>query len=229
MGSLAEIDISEAEASAAREAYDGAIAYIDYEIGDLISELDNRGLLENTLVIVTADHGEQFGTHGLFGHGYNLYQQLLKVPLSISFPREIPLNKRVEEVVSLRDLPATIVDLIHLKGDLPFPGSSLARYWRSQPPFSNQEAVVLSETQKTYLPQAVPSNKGNMASLISKEMHYIMNEDGNEELYDFQHDLLEQHNLAHSSKDKLAAFRAFLNKAVGKEWLVPIPPSVNRR
>jgi hypothetical protein len=65
----------------------------------------------------------------------------------------------------------------------------------------------------------VPSNKGNMASLISKEMHYILNGDGSEELYDFQHDLFEQQNLAHSSKDKLAAFRALLNKTVGKEWL----------
>jgi arylsulfatase A-like enzyme len=218
--SLAKIVISEAKASAAREAYDRAIAYIDYEIGRLISELDKRGLLKNTLVIVTADHGEQFGSHGLFGHGYSLYRQLLKVPLLLSFPREIPLNKRVEEVASLRDLPATIVDLLHLERDLPFPGNSLARYWRSQPPVSNQEALVLSETEKTYLPQALPSNKGNMASLISKEMHYVMNGDGSEELYDFQHDLLEQHNLAHSSKDKLAAFRAFLNKTVGKGWLV---------
>ena len=216
----AEIDISDEVASAAREAYDGAIAYIDHEIGHLMSELDKRGLLKNTLVIVTADHGEQFGSHGLFGHGYSLYRQLLKVPLFISLPGEIPLNRRVEEVVSLRDLAATIVDLIHLKGDHPFPGNSLARHWRSQPPSSNQAAFVLSETQKTYVPRAVPSNKGNMASLIGKEMHYILNGDGSEELYDFQHDHFEQQNLAHSSKDKLAAFRAFLNKTVGKEWLV---------
>ena len=218
--SLAKIVISDAQTRAARQAYDRAITYIDHEIGRLLSELDKRSLLKNTLVIVTADHGEQFGSHGLFGHGYSLYRQLLKVPLLLSFPGEIPLDKRVEEVASLRDIPATIADLLHLKGEIPFPGSSLARYWRKPSPYSSEEALVLSETQKTYLPQVLPSNKGNMASLINKEMHYILNGDGSEELYDFRHDLLEQHNLAHTSQDKLEEFRAYLNKTAGKGWLV---------
>jgi arylsulfatase A-like enzyme len=61
-------------------AYDHAIEYLDSELGRLLDSLESRVLLEETIVIVTADHGEHLGEHGLTGHGNSLYQELLHVP-----------------------------------------------------------------------------------------------------------------------------------------------------
>lgn len=68
-------------------AYDAAIAYLDHQLGVLFRELEGAGLLEDTLIVITSDHGEQFGEHGLLTHGNSLYLPLLHVPLLISYPR----------------------------------------------------------------------------------------------------------------------------------------------
>ena len=90
-----------------RDAYDGAIAYLDHELGRLLAELRERGLLDDTLLIVTSDHGESLGEHGLMSHGNSLYLTLLRVPLVIVHPARIPAGRSIAEPVSLRDIPAT--------------------------------------------------------------------------------------------------------------------------
>ena len=89
-----------------------------------------RGVLDNTLVIVTADHGEHLGDHLLFFHGCSLYRQLVQVPLVIVDNKGVPSDRVVTEPVSLCDVPATVVDLLGLGRDAPFPGRSLTRFWR---------------------------------------------------------------------------------------------------
>ena len=111
------------------DVYDDCIAYLDRRLGILLDELDRRGVLDDTLVIVTADHGEHLGDHLLFFHGCSLYRQLVQVPLVIVDPKGVPANRVVAEPVSLRDVPATVVDLLSLGRDAPFPGRSLARFW----------------------------------------------------------------------------------------------------
>ncbi|MGH9902711.1 MAG: sulfatase, partial [Pyrinomonadaceae bacterium] len=66
------------------DAYDGAISYLDHQLGLLFDELGRRGLLENTLVVVTSDHGEEFGEHGGAYHGTSLYEEQVRVPLRIA-------------------------------------------------------------------------------------------------------------------------------------------------
>ena len=87
---------------------------------------------KNTLVIITSDHGEEFGEHGVFDHGYSLYLDEVHVPLVI-LAATAPAGRVVAEPVSLRDLPATVVDLLGLAADSPFPGRSLAAHWRVPP------------------------------------------------------------------------------------------------
>ena len=114
------------------DVYDDCIAYLDRRLGILLEELDRRGVLDDTLVIVTADHGEHLGDHLLFFHGCSLYRQLVQVPLVIVDPKGVPANRVVAEPVSLRDVPATVVDLLGLGRDAPFPGRSLARFWSAR-------------------------------------------------------------------------------------------------
>src|SRR5262249_37650372 len=110
----------------ARDAYDDCVAYLDEQLGVLFDELRRRGLLDQTLVIIPSDHGEGLGDHALFNHGESLYRMEIRVPLVILTPARRPSGGVVREAVSLRDLPATIVDLVGLRAGSPFPGRSLA-------------------------------------------------------------------------------------------------------
>ena len=114
----------------ARDAYDSCIAYLDEQLGVLFDELQRRDLLDDTLVVITSDHGEGLGEHDLFDHGESLYSTELDVPLLILLPRKSRTARVVPQVVSLRDLPATIVDLVGQGAGSPFPGHSLADLWR---------------------------------------------------------------------------------------------------
>jgi len=185
------------EIRAERNAYDGAIAYLDRHLGDLLGALDKRGVLDNTLVIITSDHGEQLGEHGLFDHGNSLYLPLIHVPLLISFPGRLTADFAVSEPVTLRDLPATVVDLVGLKDSSPFPGVSLRRYWdRSGDVDGARESPLLSELSPGFpRPAFYPVSKGEMKSLVVGQYHYIVNGDGREELYDFIADPSEINNL----------------------------------
>ena len=71
----------------ARDAYDNCLAYLDEQLGVLFDELEHRGLLDDTLVVITSDHGEGLGEHDLFDHGESLYSTELDVPLLILLPR----------------------------------------------------------------------------------------------------------------------------------------------
>jgi len=190
--------MSEHEARAERNAYEGAVAYVDDNIGQLLRVLEKRGLLDNTLIIITSDHGEQFGEHELFDHGNSLYLPLLHVPLLISFSGRVPSGRVVREPASLRNLAATVVDLIGLQGDSPFPGISLRGYWDGSLDFNRLgKNSLLSEVSPGYpRPAWYPVSKGEMRSFVVDRYHYIVNGDGREELYDFIADPSETNNLA---------------------------------
>jgi arylsulfatase A-like enzyme len=194
------------------DAYDGAIGYLDDQLGKLFDELGRRELLENTLVIVTSDHGEQFGTNGLFGHGNSLYRPLLHVPLLIVFPTQVPRGRIVAEPVALRDLPATVMDLTRSGPEPPFPGDSLARFWRGGDVAS--EPVLSTVSRAAWWPKWLPVSKANLASLVGRGYHYIEAGAGREELYDFDNDPFDEHDLATSDGDRdgLPWFRATLKK-----------------
>ncbi len=118
-----------------RDAYDGAIAELDHDTGELLAELARRGRLANTLVIIASDHGEEFGEHDrVFGHGNSVFWPSLHVPLIVVMPGRVPAGLRVSAVASLRDIPATIGDLVGGR-DWALPGASLARMWRAAPAF----------------------------------------------------------------------------------------------
>jgi predicted AlkP superfamily pyrophosphatase or phosphodiesterase len=77
------------------DRYDGGIAYEDSIIGSIVERLRARGDLERTILVVTSDHGEQFGEHGLDSHGNSLYLPLLHVPLMVRAPGRAPAGQRV--------------------------------------------------------------------------------------------------------------------------------------
>jgi arylsulfatase A-like enzyme len=210
--------LSEIEIRGMRDAYDGAISYEDMQLGVLFRELQRRGQLSNTLVVVTADHGEEFGEHGWFSHGNGLYLPSLHVPLLISFPGRIPGGVRVAQRVTLRDLPATVLDLLGTARAAGLPGRSLALHWGLTPISSRMVASpLLSEvTRARNAPAWYAIARGDMQSIILGKHHYIRYGDGREELFDVEADPWEKTDLAKSpdSRPVIEACRAALMSAL---------------
>ena len=191
---------AESATNLARDAYDDCLVYLDDQIGRLMSELERRGKLRNTLVIVTADHGEAFGEHGLSGHGVSLYRSELHIPLILVDPSRAPAGAVVAEPVSLRDVAPTILDLLDQGAAPTFAGRSLAGAWGDSAADRDPGAPVLSEVDRAhFVPDEVedaPARLGRMRSLVANGRKYILNGDGREELYDVFDDPEEDNDLA---------------------------------
>lgn len=117
--------VSEKEWEIVKLWYDGEIAYLDFLIGDLVDFLRDSDLFDNTLMIITSDHGENFGEHGLAGHALCVYDSVLHVPLIVSFPSLIIEEKRIRNLVSIVDIFPTILDVAGVKFGEKISGKSL--------------------------------------------------------------------------------------------------------
>jgi arylsulfatase A-like enzyme len=193
-------DLTARDIQMAFDVYDDCIAYLDRHLGSLLDELGRRRALDDTVVIVTADHGEHLGDHLLFFHGCSLYRQLVGVPLVVAGPNCVPSGQVIDEPVSLRDLPATVLALAGLKKGHGFPGRSLARFWetatgRDSPTY---EPLLMETDKPAFLTNKgrEPVARGAMKSLVAAGMHYIRSGDGQEELYALKLDPGEETNLA---------------------------------
>jgi arylsulfatase A-like enzyme len=107
------------------DEYDGAIAYTDDRIGDMLDRLKGMGLLDQTLVVVHSDHGEEFWEHGGYEHGHTEYDELLRVPMILRLPARLPSGKRVGARARLLDLMPTLLDLLGLPSVSGIEGRSL--------------------------------------------------------------------------------------------------------
>ena len=195
-------------------AYHGAIAYLDHELDKLFNELERRGALDSTIIVITSDHGEQFGEHGLWGHGNSLYADLLHVPLVIFGPG-IPARTRVDVPVSLRELPATAAAWAGIGPTTHrFPGSDLAGTWQR-----DTKAASTVDPGATLEVKAA-SGFGTATydrSMVVDSLQYIRRLKGQEELYSFT-DAAQTRNLAGDPRyaEMLRAFRDVMRNDLRK-------------
>jgi arylsulfatase A-like enzyme len=203
------------------DRYDGGIAYEDSIVGSIVERLRTSGELDRTIFIVTSDHGEQWGEHGLESHGNSLFLPLLHVPLIVT-GGSLPSGQRIAPLVSLRDLAATVLDLAGVaRHDLP--GRSLAPSWRA----GSTEGLspVVAEASPAINP--APRNltaRGPISALIDSTWHFIRYGDGAEELFDWRSDPAELTNQARTAtgEPQAAAMREALARHLGASW--PIAP-----
>jgi len=184
--------LTDTEVESEMAAYDGAIRYMDEQIGRLMNELQRRGVGENTVVIIASDHGEEFGEHGLFLHGHSLYVNQLWVPLLVYFPPKVPGSKRVTQPVSLRDIALTIFDLAEVTPGQTFQGTSLAMHW-GEASASVQSGSIVSEVRQIVGgPSDYPAAHGDMESWVLGNLHYIRYPNAVVDVYDWTTDPTEQ-------------------------------------
>ena len=119
-----KLEVPEADIRRLLEGYDSCLAYLDDRVGRLLDALRRRKVLDETIVIITADHGEAFGEHDLYGHGCSLYDDQLRIPLAIVAPGLAPSGLVDAAPASLIDVPATVLSLIDSSPSI-LPGSPL--------------------------------------------------------------------------------------------------------
>src|ERR1051325_5867644 len=183
------------ELTDALDAYDGAITYLDLQVDSLLGALSARGQLGNTIVVITSDHGELFGEHGVLGHGTSLFLPVLHVPLLVVAPGRAPAGAQVPSLASLRDLPATLLDLAGLRNP-GLPGHSLVPLGKAGPG-ALTDTLFASVDYNWLIPRWPPSPvlRGPMQTVLLDSLQYIRNGDGAEELYHLGQDSWEIHNL----------------------------------
>ncbi len=197
---------SERELRELEESYASAVRYLSRNIGSLVDQLDRRGLLDSTLIVLTSDHGESFGEHGRLGHGSTLYMPQVHVPLLIRPPGGTPA-RRVAGAVGLADLPATILSLIGAQ-DTPFPGHPLLTSPRGETGLvPGRSTPAISEGSAVGRP---------WYSVILGDEHYVRRADGREELYRIS-GIHEEKVPLGDSEYGLAAFRRALRSGGSRD------------
>jgi len=176
-------DLTDEEKQSIVDAYDASLVYLDHSLGELRLELEKRGLLDQTLIIITADHGESLGEGNYFGHDRPiLRQEYVRVPLILRYPPKIAPGVRGRKPVSLRQIPATVADVLGISA--PYDGPSLL-------------ASAAGHEEPAY------SDVGGAATIFSGSWHYVLYRDGRAQLYNIDSDPHETQNL-HGRPDAAA-------------------------
>jgi len=195
-----------------QDLYDCSIAYLDNQLQRILDTLDEEGILEDTVIILTADHGEGLGNHGTWGHGL-LYEDTIHIPLIMWGPDVLPQGKRIRGFAQHIQIVPTVLDLMgilpadrpvvshlgptaagadHYQVQLQFPGESLLPriYQGTEPP-----KAIVTEVRRA------PSDPG-YRTLKMGDWKLIESLDGAQQLYDLHQDPLEKINLSQQHPDR---------------------------
>lgn len=181
--------------------YDAELAYVDEQLGRLISTLEKSGALDNTVIVIVGDHGESLGEHGELSHSMTVYDATLRVPFLIASPGGIVAGHRVAEPVSLVDLAPTLLDQLGLKPLADASGRSLRPALRGE---SMPVRACYAETDE-------PWHAGHwspLRALITERWKYIRSP--RPELYDLIADPPELRDLASEIPDEAEKLEAEL-------------------
>lgn len=185
--------------------YQGAVTYVDDEIGRLLDELERRDMLHRTVIVITADHGESLGEHDMYFVHTGLYEATVRVPLIMYFPGSGRQGIQVDEVVEMVDVMPTILEYFDAPAPIGIRGESL---WPLIHGAVGQGRVALAEHAGH-----------NLVALRSDRYKYIKHlrnarlqpsypfRLGREELYDLREDPQELRDISKSRPDLIALFR----------------------
>ena len=199
--------------------YDAGIAFMDSAVGDLLKRLRELGLYDNTLVIITSDHGEAFGEHNRREHGIgSAYQDQVHIPLLVKYPGQHEAH-RSDTLVSQVDFMPTVLDV----SGVAVPPGLQGESFRS--PRRDDSAAVFTDSSTIGYQQAYPRLRGVRRAVFSGPLKLIVWTAGDPEFYDLNADPGELNNLYRPGDPRAAPLMARLNA-----WIATIPrkPSQSR-
>ncbi len=207
--------VSDREIEILTALYDGEIAYVDSIIGQLVEGLRSRDLLDDTLLVVTSDHGEHFGENHMLSHKLSVYDPLLRVPLILWNPERIPSGARIRTQVQAHDVFGSILSITGVRGDaaraLPFEDRA-GGYAFAELAYPG----IFLKVIKKQIPGWDASDFARALKVVRGQRYKLISgSDGSLELYDVLSDPRESRNLAETKPDVLdemqQALRAFNN------------------
>ena len=182
--------------------YDGAIAYLDDQLGRFFEQLKQSGTYDRALIIVTSDHGELFGEHGFWAHTTPMYEGVVRVPLIIKFPYSKEVGRDTKRKVQLHDLFSTTLSIC----GLPVPENVTGK------PFGNPDSPPVGEWENSQM-------RHHRVLYDGQYKYFYYERERPAELYDLQADPAENNNLSGESPDIMQMLDAKL-----KEWVQAHPP-----
>lgn len=187
-----------------RDLYDGEVLHADRLFGALVTELKRHDAWNNSVVVLTSDHGDAFGEHGVWGHG-TLYDEVLRVPLIVRHP-VAEKGGRTDMPVSNLDLYPTLADALEVPRPTHMDGISLVgSHWRERP------LVSVAMTRRDYRAFAVRAGSEKLIARCTPE-----HELGDPEYYDLESDPGETRNPAGSDRDSLSTLLGHLHDLAGE-------------
>jgi arylsulfatase A-like enzyme len=203
---------SDAVRHAASDLYDAEIAGLDAEVGRLLDTMRAEGLLRNTLVVITSDHGEGLGDHGWMEHGVLLHRELLRVPLLVRPPGGCAPHT-VRDVVRLHDVFATVLESCGLPVPPQTESRSLLADTRDRIALASErtrEDMCRGIEQMTSPAEAAKFRIAR-SSVFDGRFHLMVDETGATELYDVTSDPAERTNVADAEPGTVSRLRARLD------------------
>lgn len=186
--------------------YDAEIRYADTLVKRLVDELTMQGIIDETLIVVTSDHGEEFGEHGSLGHGGTLYEEVLQIPLVIKGPG-VAADRSVDTPVSTLDIMPTLLDLAGIPLEAGVSGRSLRQWLEPE----RQGLPDESALPRTLIAEVI--DEGDQLISFRRASHKaIFNLDtGSVELYDLAQDPGETTDRSDAEPAITEAFRVLLD------------------
>ena len=185
--------------------YNAEMAYVDMRIGEMIEYLRQQGILDNTMVILTSDHGENLGDHGMMDHQYCVYDTLAHVPMIVRYPDAFAQGSRESGLVQSVDIFATIAKLIGQQND-PRIAQIQGQSMLAEDIQQNGRKFAITEylapqlhSFKRSSVEADVSFERQLRAIRTQTHKYIWTSDENHELYDLATDPGETNNLIHNN------------------------------
>lgn len=172
---------SQSQVRYAIDQYDDSLLYVDTQIAAFMKQLQRRGLDRNTIVIVTADHGEEFDEQGILTHANALFLEEIRVPLIMWAPGKIPSGVRISRPVSTTDVGATALQVASSSSASNFPGNSLTAFWTNGD--VQHWPYPLSQLASLPIDRSFPNFFGSMNSIVTDQWHFVGGPGNREHLY----------------------------------------------
>ena len=206
--------VSERDKLRIEALYDNEVTYNDQYLGELLKYLRDKEMLDDTLLIITGDHGDEFWDHGRCGHGSGVYQELVWVPLVLRYPKLFPAGRKVMVEADGVDILPTLLDAMDISVPSMVQGESLL-------PRVHESGII-------YPRSSISTHYDQVYALRSGEWKVILHKGGRTQVYDLAKDPGEQRDLARERPiarrflmDALSLFLANQKRWKKTRWGVP--------